>query len=455
MRICTFSVKTLAVALLAIAPSLATGQSSSRRIPEGSPTVVALEDVTLIDGTGAQPLRNRTILIQNDRIVEIFASRTKPLPPRAQRHRLSGMFVIPGLIDAHVHLTTPFTTRPRQEAILTLLFQSGITTVRDMAGDVVALSQLQRRASEAATPWPRIHYSAVMAGSSFFGSDPRPIVASHGVPPGPSPWLRAIHDTTNIALAVDVAKWTGATGIKLYADLPASALARIAAEAHAQGMRVWAHAAVIPARPGDAVRAGVDVVSHADILIAEALSQMPATFASARALRQYDFISVAESSLTRLFGEMKASHTMLEPTLLTTQRMATTARNDTTRRAMWTIDRWSYDITRRAHELGIPIVTGTDVMGTPGRDSLSAIHDELELLVRESGLSPLEALRSATQNGARAIGIEQDYGTLQVGKVADMVVLRSDPVLDIRNTRTVAFVVKSGRVTARADTGAR
>jgi imidazolonepropionase-like amidohydrolase len=410
--------------------------------------VVTLEYVTVVDGTGAPPLRSRTVVMSEGRITDIFSSGTKPLPPGAERHRLPGMYVVPGLIDAHVHVTT-YTTRSGQDSLLALLFQSGVTSVRDMAGDAVALSQLQRAANESGSPWPRIYYSAVMAGPTFMASDPRTIPASHGVPPGPSPWLRAIYHTTIFGLAVDVAKWTGATAVKLSADLDAGAVSRLTAEAHRQGMKVWAHAAVIPARPGDAVRAGVDVISHADILIAEALSRMPATFAEARLLRQYDSVPVTDTSLTRLLREMKASRTMLEPTLLTARLMAARASGDTSRRFMWTIDRWSYDITRRAHDLGIPIVAGTDRMGIPGRDSLALIHDELELLVREAGLSPLEALQSATQNGARAIGIEKDYGTIQIGKVADIVVLRADPLADIRNTRTVVYIIKAGRLTER------
>ncbi len=424
----------------------AVSRGAGEVVPQSS--VVALEDVTIIDGGGSPPQPRRTVVIRDGRVAEIFATGARPLPADAQRPRVAGMFVVPGLIDAHVHLTS-FATRPGQDSVLALLFQSGVTTVRDMAGDAVMLSERQRVARDPMSSWPRIYYSAVMAGPTFMASDPRTVPASHGVPPGPSPWLRAIYDTTNITLAVDVAKWTGATGIKLYADLPGSALARITAEAHTQGMRVWAHAAVIPARPRDAVRAGADVLSHADILIAEALPQMPATFAAAAALRQYDAIPVTDSALTRLLGEMKDAGTLLEPTLVTAQRIAARARNDQSRRALWQIDRWSYDITRRAHDAGIPIVAGTDLMGTPGRDSLALIHDELELLVREAGLSPLQAIQSATRNGARAIGIEKDYGTIEVGKVADMVVLRGDPLADIRNTRTIAFIVKAGRLVPR------
>ncbi|MFN2567307.1 MAG: amidohydrolase family protein [Gemmatimonadaceae bacterium] len=456
-RLALPSVKKLArrgASLFACISTIPLGAAGSQqRTPPAEPfpgaqarrtTASALEDVTLIDGTGREAMPHRTILIRDERIADIFPTGSKPLPPGTRVQRLSGMFVMPGLVDAHVHLTYPFTTRSGQESILALLFRSGVTTVRDMAGDAVALTALQRQASDAAVQWPRIHYSAVMAGPGFMASDRRTVPVSHGVQPGPSPWLRAVTDTTNLVLAVEVAKWTGATGVKLYADLPADLVARITAEAHRQGMKVWSHAAIIPSRPGDAVRAGVDVISHADILVAEGIARMPASFATFGSARQYTTVQPSDSSIIRLFREMRAAGTMLEPTLLTSQRIAAAARSNPDREALWYVDKWSYDVTRHAHEMGVMLVSGTDLMGTPGRDSVSLIHDELELLVRESGVAPLHAIRTATLNGALAIGIASDHGTVEVGKVADLVVLRASPLMDIRNTRSVAFVVKGG-----------
>src|SRR5688572_13542333 len=90
----------------------AAGQSAR---PAGA---IALEDVTVIDGTGTAPARNRTILIRDGRIADVFPTGSRRLPAGTQRLKLPGRFVIPGLVDAHVHVTTPFTTRPRQDSIL-------------------------------------------------------------------------------------------------------------------------------------------------------------------------------------------------------------------------------------------------------------------------------------------------------------------------------------------------
>ena len=103
-------------------------------------------------------------------------------------------------------------------------------------------------------------------------------------------------------------------------------------------------------------------------------------------------------------------------------------------------------MTRRANRVGIPIVAGTDAIG----GSAANLHAELQLLVDSAGLSPLEALRAATVNGARAIGLQDSLGTIAPGKIADLVVLRGDPSRDIRNTQTVTMVIKA-RSRVRAD----
>jgi imidazolonepropionase-like amidohydrolase len=104
---------------------------------------------------------------------------------------------------------------------------------------------------------------------------------------------------------------------------------------------------------------------------------------------------------------------------------------------------WCRTVTGLAHRHGVRLVAGTDhVIGE--RDSLPNLHRELELLV-ESGLSPLAALTAATRNGARALGLGATHGTIEAGKVADLVVLDADPTVAIGNTRRVRMVVKGGR----------
>jgi len=107
---------------------------------------------------------------------------------------------------------------------------------------------------------------------------------------------------------------------------------------------------------------------------------------------------------------------------------------------------WMDAVTRRAAELGVPIVAGTDDMLDTARDPLPLIHRELEVLVSGAGLSPMQALVAATRNAARAIGVESTRGTIEPGKAADLVLLEANPADDIKNTRKIRYVIKAGRV---------
>ncbi|MBD0321451.1 MAG: amidohydrolase family protein, partial [Gemmatimonadetes bacterium] len=117
------------------------------------------------------------------------------------------------------------------------------------------------------------------------------------------------------------------------------------------------------------------------------------------------------------------------------------------RAALDTIPRWAVDAAAAAHRAGVHLVAGTDNVGreTPN------IHAELQLLVRQVGLTPLEAIRSATRHGAEALGAQDSLGTLAPGMLADLVVLRANPATDIRNTQTIAYVMQRGRLHPRTD----
>jgi imidazolonepropionase-like amidohydrolase len=114
-----------------------------------------------------------------------------------------------------------------------------------------------------------------------------------------------------------------------------------------------------------------------------------------------------------------------------------------------TIENWTFGIVKRAHEFGIPLVAGTDFQEHPESQDFPNIHTELELLVTKCGLTPLEAITAATRNGAIILGIQNSYGTIAKGKVADLVILIADPSADIRNTTKIVYVIKGGKVHKR------
>jgi imidazolonepropionase-like amidohydrolase len=390
--------------------------------------------VTLIDGTTGAPRGNQTILLQGERIAAIFPTGSRPLPEGASRVDLSGKYVIPGLIDTHVHVATDPSgedTRVRSERRLRKALLGGVTAVRDMAGDVRSLASLQRDAKLAEIPSPDIYYVALFAGPAFF-ADPRTQDASRGLRAGSVPWMRAITDTTDLRQAVAEARGTGATGIKLYADLAGGLAQRIVTEAHAQGLPVWAHAALRPAIPLEVVEAGTDVVSHVSLLTRTMDSAYRSQLMQASPGTS---ITVADAGLDAVFRAMLRHHTVLEPTLLIFA-------------ARPPLLRLAGAITQRAHALGVPIIAGTDTLGEADTDSLTLpnVHHELELLVRLGGLTPAEALAASTRDAAKVLGAGEDRGTVEVGKLADLVVLEADPLADIRNTRRVVLVYKRGRL---------
>jgi imidazolonepropionase-like amidohydrolase len=414
---------------------LAAGSLSAQAGPD-STTRIALVGVTVIDGTGQKPRPNQTILIQGETIVAISPAAV-PIPVGVRSINLPGRFVIPGLIDAHVHVATDPSsedTRARTEIRLRKALMGGVTAVRDMAGDVRSLASLQRDALLGEIASPDIYYVALFAGPAFF-ADPRTHDASRGLVAGQVPWMRGISDTTDLRQAVAEAHGTGATAIKLYAALSGELAARITSEAHAQGLRVWAHAALRPATPIEVVNAGVDVVSHAS-LVARAMDSTRR--AAAMRAAPGDAIDLDDPGLDSLFVSMKRRGTALEPTLLVF------AENPA-------LLRLAGAITKRAHRAGVTIIAGTDTLAGVDADSLALpnIHKEIELLVRLGGLSPAEALLSATRNSAVILDAGETRGTIEAGKLADLVVLGANPLTDIQNTRTIQYVVKRGKVYQR------
>ncbi|HET7931986.1 MAG TPA: amidohydrolase family protein [Rhodanobacteraceae bacterium] len=415
------------------------------------PVPLLLTHVGLIDGTGSPVQRDMTIEIAGKRITAVYPSGSQPAPEGAEVRDLAGKFVIPGLIDAHVHITDAEPDIAHYQTFLHALLLGGVTGIRDMAGDDRLLQYLAEQANSDTFASPDIFYVALMAGPSFFKEDFRAQDASKGKPLGFAPWMQAITAKTDIPLAVAEAKGTGATGIKLYANLPAPLVAAIIPEAHRQGLRVWAHATVFPAKPSDLVNAGVDTLSHSPYLVWEAAPSVPDDYRM-RAMGDFEHVKPDAPQILRLFDAMKAHKVILDATLLV-------FKNEAERHPQAVgagIMPWSYAVTRLAHERGVLIDAGTDDAGFPyGKDGpeidrMPSVHQEMALLVAHAGFTPLQAICAATAVGAAALGQAAKRGTVTPGKLADLVVLNADPSRDIHNTTAIDFVVKHGKVYARA-----
>ena len=348
---------------------------------------------------------------------------------------LQGKYVLPGLINTHVHLAVGRPDPVLARAYLRRELYSGVTTVRDMADDARMLGELKREASFDEIESPDIYYVALMAGPSFF-TDPRARDGALGFEAGTAPWLRSVTENSDLRQIIAEARGTGATAIKIYADLPPAIVAALTAEAHRQGLFVWAHAAVFPAGPMDVIRSGVDVVSHADFLAYQLAPKIPSSLAEMSPLSEHgDFDGPV---MRAIYQEMKDRGTILDATV------------DMAYRHPWKNFPPSVTsaVTAAAHHHGVMVSAGTDDH-PDWSDPDSALVGEIVRLVESAGFTPMDALKAATTVAARTVGQQNAVGKLEPGYVADFVVLKDNPLDNIHNVRSVEFVVKHGSLHMR------
>lgn len=406
--------------------------------------VTVYRGATLIDGVHPQPQTGISIVVRGERIESIQPAST-PAPAGSSVVDVSGLFVLPGLINTHIHIATD-TTREQALALMRRDLYCGITAERDMAGDTRQLAELARVSLLGEVPGPDIYYAALMAGPSFF-ADPRTHAAARGAVAGDVPWMKAVTADTKLQIAVAEARGTGATAIKIYADLSAELVTQITREAHRQGMLVWAHATIFPASAIQVVDAGVDSVSHAAML---AIAHPPATYAASHKhpAAEEMYAGGLGAPLQAVVAEMKRHNTILDATLIVYRPEGATPK-PAQPNAVDTLD-IAARATHAAYEAGVAISSGTDTDDEDNKE-WSPLRDELLLLQDKAGMSPADVLRSATVVGARVLGQEGDIGAAEPGKLANLVFLAKNPLDGAEAFRTVVLTVKRGKPYWRRD----
>jgi imidazolonepropionase-like amidohydrolase len=443
--------------------------SSTPPKPEPAPlaTSIAIVGATLWDGTGRAPVPNAVTLVRSDRILCAGAAGECIVPRGSRVIDARGRYLIPGLIDSHVHLL--FITRGSAGEELGLdlrdLLAQGITTVRDMGTDPVGLLSRVRSLQAA----PRVHAMQLVAGRRFFFNGFHGTVTARGTiyrqPPAMAMqqlgWKPIQFDRESDAEAlVAEARDAGAIGLKLYAQLDSGSIRRLTDAAHRAGMPVWGHAWVQPASVMEQVTGGQNGVVHAaglagelftvedrDTLVRDgdlqAATAMVATVGAAH-----------DPRVLAALDAMARQGTMFEPTLDAVRHSV--ASYDAKLRHIPSLQeeyvrsasRFGMEVTRQAVKRGVLISAGSDHVAYGPASDRATLFGELHLLVDSIGLSPTAALLAATRDAARAVGGQpgQQVGTIQPGRYADLVLLAKNPLEDIGNLEYVELVMVGGKV---------
>jgi imidazolonepropionase-like amidohydrolase len=443
------------------------GSAPQLQEPPAPDPSIAIIHATLWDGTGRGPVRNAVTLVRGDRILCAGAAGECPVPPRARVVDARGQWLIPGLIDSHVHMLFLIRGSASKELALDLrdLLAQGITTVRDMGTNP---SELLNRVN-ALSASPRVYAMQLVAGQRFFFNGFRGARTSRGFvfrqPPaltmqalGWTPMLFNRGDDADSVVAA--ARKAGAVGLKLYAQLDVGSVQRLVAAAHRAGMPVWGHAWVQPASALEQVVAGQDGIVHAAGLAGELFSPEERDTLVKDGDLQLATAEVAtvgsahDPRITGALDAMARQGTFFEPTLDATRHSV--AYFDAKRRHIPSEQEeyvragsgFGMEVTREAVRRGVRISAGSDHVAYGPSSERSSLFGELRLLVDSIALTPTVALLAATRDAAQAIGGDaaRRLGTIEAGRYADLVLLSKNPLLDIDNLDSVEWVMKGGQI---------
>lgn len=407
-----------------------------------------IEDVTLIDGTGKQPQPNSWVLIADDRIREVGQRGVRP-PAADRRVDGRGKYLIPGLVDMHIHLRggprgDQETDRAAGVQALQGYLYSGVTAVYDAGNDPQYLYDLREEERSGQLVAPRIF--------STIGTVTYP--GSHGGGRGATlvdswPQAKELLDE-HIARRPDVLKLTyeerGWGSRPMIPKLPIDLLQKIVEYYNDHGIRTTVHVSGEPAAR-DVIYAGIDTLAHP--VIVGPISEQFARLMGSKKTPMVTTLTIGEN-YSRLAEHPEYLDQPLYRAVLNRseiERLKNEVQKEYAERS-WTW--WMKIMTpiaqenlRQIHEAGGLLVLGTDQTIGP------AVHREMELLVA-GGIPALDVLRIATLNGAVFLGLQEQLGSIEAGKLADLVLLNSDPVADIDNAKDIDLVIKNGRIIDRS-----
>ena len=437
-----------------------TGQQKS------SPPIV-ISHATVINPGTSSVLPNRMVVVIDDRIVSVSDGATSEAPKHARVIDANGQFLIPGLWDMHVHSAFGDWFPGGRDIILPLFIANGVLGVRDMGGDIPVLQQWRKEIGEGRMIGPRM----VISGPMLDGY----------LPDGKLRFPSSVAVTTpaSAVAAVDSLKAQGVDFVKVQSVISHDAYLAAAAEAHKQGLPIVGH---VPdkVRIREVVEAGQKSIEHL-MGIFEGCSTDEDKFIKGEGNLKLLLTTQDQQKCSALAKLLATNETWQVPTLAW-QRGGTFLDQldwkhqplDKYVPAYWRDVSWrrfndqmmpdllrdplplrqdyftrNLQMVGALRRAGVLFMAGTDT--APGIYVMPgfSLHDEMANFV-EAGFTPMEALQTATSNPAKFLGTEATSGSIEPGKIADLVLLRANPLEDIRNTRAITFVITRGRVFDRA-----
>ncbi|MBK5096139.1 MAG: amidohydrolase family protein [Gemmatimonadetes bacterium] len=426
---------------------------------DGKQDALVIRNVTVIDGTGARPEPDMTVVIEQRRIRTVGTEGSVRYPSSASVIDGTGKYLVPGLWDMHVHLRDLDGTLP-------LFIINGVTTVRDMGSELEKTVALREQVEAGALVGPRIGTSGMMVESSSWVAQYVDLMREQGADEkAVEEFLRTrimVGDPQEATAVVDSLTALGADFIKIrHAESPEvfAAIADAAADAgtHLVGHYVWILSLEESADagqrsiehnvlPGFNERTPEQKRDIFDALLRNDTHLVPTLVTnSAETLPFENVIAIVEDTEGALDSRNRYVSRAIRQRWIETVAVNSA---DTERPPPEVIQQMmtgSNQFLAEARSAGVKMMAGTDAP-TTGTFFGFSLHDELALLVETYGMTPMEALRSATAIPATFMGMDTEVGTIEPGKRADLLLLDADPLADIRNTRRIDTVIADGRV---------
>jgi imidazolonepropionase-like amidohydrolase len=396
---------------------------------------LVIENVSLIDGSGGPPVQGVTLVIEGARFVSVSSN---DKAPRSTGARIdgTGKWAIPGLMDMHVHL---------QGGIRALhgYLYSGVTSIYDAGNDPEVIFPLRDKERSGEIVAPRIFATgAVVTAPGGHGSEGA-VTVEDFARDRPKLDEHVARNPDVLKITQDEHGWGTRPMIRY---LPADLLEQIVRYYHEHGIRTTIHISN-EIRAWEAIYSGIDTLAHP--VIQGPVSDRYLNMMKVKRIPQVSTLTIGDG-YSRL---VEHPEFLDEPLYRATMTAEDIDRLRTKTLKEWEARRWTQwmkvmtpvaqENLKRLHEAGGVVVVGTD-------QSLgAAVHRELSLLV-EGGITPLDAITMATRNGAVFLGRERDLGTIEEGKLADLVLLDADPAEDIDNAKKIHAVIKAGVVVDRS-----